>query len=213
MSDAKRAHHPAPPAQPASRPPAQPPSQAAAPHPAPSHPPVALPQPQPPGAGASLLFLREEQMRLAQDLLFFAYRDFTGAADAALTELGLGRAHHRALHFIGRNPGITVSDLLALLRITKQSLARVLSALVAQQYVSQATGRTDRRQRLLSLTAAGEALERHLFERQRDRLASAYRDAGGPAVEGFRRVLRAIADEHARAYLDAHEPGPRVRSI
>ena len=66
-------------------------------------------------------------MRQAQDLLFFAYRDFTNVADQVLEELGLGRAHHRALHFIGRNPGMTVSALLAILRITKQSLARVLN--------------------------------------------------------------------------------------
>src|SRR5689334_5579971 len=72
----------------------------------------------------------EPEMRLAQDLLFFAYRDFTNAADRILEELGLGRAHHRALHFIGRNPGLNVSDLLGILRITKQSLARVLSALM-----------------------------------------------------------------------------------
>ena len=109
----------------------------------------------PQAAGAGLLFLREEEIRLAQDLLFFAYRDFTNAADVILDELGLGRAHHRALHFIGRNPGITVSDLLAILRITKQSLARVLGALVEQGYVAQAPGRADRRQRLLTLTPAG----------------------------------------------------------
>ncbi len=156
----------------------------------------------PPAAGANLLFLREEEIRLAQDLLFFAYRDFTNAADLILDELGLGRAHHRALHFIGRNPGITVSDLLALLRITKQSLARVLSVLVAQGYVAQTPGSADRRQRLLALTPAGMALERRLFERQRDRLAGAYRAAGAPAVDGFRRVMRAIMNESARAYLD-----------
>ena len=82
----------------------------------------------------NLLFLREEQMRLAQDMMFFAYRDFTGAADVILDELGLGRAHHRALHFIGRTPGMTVGDLLAILRITKQSLARVLTALVGAPF-------------------------------------------------------------------------------
>src|SRR5277367_892501 len=98
-------------------------------------------------AGSNLLFLREEEIRLAQDLLFFAYRDFTGAADVILDELGLGRAHHRALHFIGRSPGIAVGDLLAILRITKQSLARVLNALIDQGYVAQVQGRTDRRQR------------------------------------------------------------------
>ena len=161
------------------------------------------PEPKhPQAAGAGLLFLREEEIRLAQDLMFFAYRDFTNAADVILNELGLGRAHHRALHFIGRNPGITVSDLLTLLRITKQSLARVLGALVEQGYVAQAPGNADRRQRLLSLTPAGAALERRLFERQRDRLAGAYREAGGPAVDGFRRVMRAIMNESARAYLD-----------
>ena len=112
----------------------------------------------------------ETDLRMAQDLLFFAYRDFTNAADVVLAELGLGRAHHRALHFIGRNPGITVSDLLGILRITKQSLARVLSELMERGYVAQSPGSTDRRQRLLSLTAAGAALERRLFERQQERL-------------------------------------------
>src|SRR4051812_2582199 len=153
-------------------------------------------------AGASHLFLREEQMRHAQDLLFFAYRDFTGAADRLLEELGLGRAHHRALHFIGRTPGMTVGELLAILRITKQSLARVLTLLVEKGYVTQSRGRSDGRQRLLFLTEQGQALERRLFERQRERLAAAYRDAGAPAVEGFRRVMRGIMDEQARAIVD-----------
>jgi DNA-binding MarR family transcriptional regulator len=164
--------------------------------------------------GSSLLFLREEEIRLAQDLLFFAYRDFTGAADVILDELGLGRAHHRALHFIGRNPQITVTELLGILRITKQSLARVLTALVDQGYVAQAPGRDDRRQRLLTLTAKGEALERRLFARQRERLSAAYRDAGGASVEGFRRVMRGIMNDAARAYMDraeeaAHDGRPR----
>ena len=158
-------------------------------------------------AGAGLLFLREEQMRLAQDLLFFGYRDFTAAADVILSELGLGRAHHRALHFIGRNPAMTVGDLIAILRITKQSLARVLGELIERGYVAQATGREDRRQRLLTLTAEGLALERRLYESQRERLATAYRDAGGDAVEGFRQVMRAIMEPAARHYVDrAGEP-------
>jgi len=156
----------------------------------------------PPSPGASLLFLREEELRLAQDLLFFAYRDFTNAADVILEERGLGRAHHRALHFIGRNPGLNVTDLLGILRITKQSLARVLSTLIAQGLVSQSPGHADRRQRLLSLTKAGEEFERKLFDAQRKRLGAAYREAGGASVEGFRRVMRAIMDDAARAYLD-----------
>ena len=144
----------------------------------------------------------EEEMRAAQDFLFFAYRDFTNAADVILEELGLGRAHHRALHFIGRNPGMAVGDLLGILRITKQCLARVPYELVARDYVAQAQGRSDRRQRLLTLTAAGQALERRLYERQRERLAAAYRQAGAASVDGFRRVMRGIMDEAARAYMD-----------
>jgi DNA-binding MarR family transcriptional regulator len=145
---------------------------------------------------------RETEIRAAQDLLFFAYRDFTNAADVLLAELGLGRAHHRALHFIGRNPGMPVGDLLSILRITKQSLARVLNALVEQGYVAQTQGRADRRQRLLTLTEVGQALERRLYERQRERLYAAYRDAGAGAIDGFRRVMRGIMDEAARAYMD-----------
>ena len=153
-------------------------------------------------AGANLLFLREEELRSAQDLLFFAYRDFTRAADEVLEGLGMGRAHHRALHYIGRNPGLPVSDLLSILRITKQSLARVLNMLVEDGYVTQQQGQVDRRQRLLTLTETGEALERQLFERQRERLAAAYREAGAGAVDGFRRVMRGIMDDEARLYLD-----------
>lgn len=151
----------------------------------------------------------EAEMRLAQDLLFFAYRDFTNAADIILVELGLGRAHHRALHFIGRNRGISVTDLLGILRITKQSLARVLSELIARGHVAQAPGQSDRRQRLLSLTASGAALEHRLFERQRHHLASAYACTGDAAVDGFSRVMRAIMDDAARVYLDnaGHQNG------
>jgi len=165
--------------------------------------PVSMSDTKAPGAaGANLLFLREAEIRAAQDLLFFAYRDFTNAADVILEELGLGRAHHRVLHFIGRNAGMSVGELLAILRITKQSLARVLGALVEQGYVGQAQGRADRRQRLLTLTEKGLELERRLFERQRERLAHAYREAGGASVDGFRRVMRGIMDDEARAFLD-----------
>ena len=165
------------------------------------------PPPQANPAGANLLFLREAEIRAAQDLLFFAYRDFTNAADVVLEELGLGRAHHRVLHYVGRNAGMSVGDLLGILRITKQSLARVLGALIEEGYIAQVQGRADRRQRLLALTPKGEELERRLFERQRERLAHAYREAGGASVDGFRRVMRGIMDDEARAYLDRAEPG------
>jgi DNA-binding MarR family transcriptional regulator len=164
----------------------------------------------PVGAGRNLLFLREEELRLAQDLLFFGYRDFTAGADQILAELEMGRAHHRVLHFVGRRPGITVGDLLGILGITKQSLGRVLTPLVEQGYVLQSTGRSDRRQRLLSLTPKGEALERRLFERQREWVMRAYREAGPVAVEGFRRVMRGLMGPDARTQLERLEqPGDR----
>jgi len=168
------------------------------------------PERSPPPAGHSLLFLREEELRLAQDLLFFGYRDFTAVADAILAELGMGRAHHRVLHFVGRRPGISVGELLAILAITKQSLGRVLQPLVEQGYVAQTPGRSDRRQRLLTLTEKGAALERRLFERQRETLIRAYREAGPVAVEGFRRVMRGLMGEEARAACDllANASGP-----
>lgn len=158
-------------------------------------------------AGSGLLFLREEEFRIAQDKLFFALRDLNAAADAMLHELGFGRAHHRALHWIGRLPELKVGELLMILGITKQSLARVLGPLIQQGYVEQSKGKLDRRQRLLSLTEQGVALERKLFETQRERLVAAYRDAGGPAVEGFRRVLRGMTTEQGRKWLDAIEAG------
>jgi DNA-binding MarR family transcriptional regulator len=158
--------------------------------------PPKLPPPTP------VVDVSDAEMRLAQDLLFFAYRDFTNVADNVLDELGLGRAHHRALHFIGRNPGITVSGLLAILRITKQSLARVLNALVDEGFVSQAPGFEDRRLRLLTLTDKGQALEKRLFDQQREQISRAYREAGPEAVSGFRTVMRAMMDKGARAYID-----------
>jgi DNA-binding MarR family transcriptional regulator len=164
------------------------------------------PDSKPVGAGRQLLFLREEELRLAQDLLFFGYRDFTAGPDALLAEINMGRAHHRVLHFVGRRPGITVGELLSILGITKQSLGRVLTPLIEDGYVVQAHGRNDRRQRLLSLTPKGQELERRLFERQREWVMRAYREAGPVAVEGFRRVMRGLMGAEARAQLDRAEP-------
>src|SRR6266576_1192371 len=101
---------------------------------------------------ASPLFPREEELRQGIELLFFAYRDFTAEPDAILARYGFGRAHHRVVHFVGRHPKITVSELLGVLRITKQSLSRVLGQLVRQNFILQQPGSHDRRQRLLELT-------------------------------------------------------------
>ncbi|HTZ70347.1 MAG TPA: MarR family transcriptional regulator [Acetobacteraceae bacterium] len=163
--------------------------------------------PEPAAPGASLLFLREEQIRRAQDMMFLASRDLAAAADPVLRAHGLGRAHHRALHFIARTPGLTVTDLLAILCVTKQSLSRVLAPLADKGFVRQTPGRMDRRQRLLFLTDEGIVLERALFDCQRERLLNAFREAGGPAVDGFGRVLRMIMTNAARNVLDAPRTG------
>ncbi len=140
-------------------------------------------------AGVNPLFLREEDLRQGMELLFYAYRDFTGEPDAILAKYRFGRAHHRVIHFVGRNPQITVSELLDILKITKQSLSRVLSQLVREEFIIQRPGPRDRRQRLLELTQKGVDLERQLSESQRRRIAEAYREAGAEAVEGYRKVL------------------------
>ena len=141
------------------------------------------------------LFLRKETLRRGIELLFYAYRDFTSEADSILSEIGLGRAHHRVLYFVGKYSGMTVSDLLSILRITKQSLSRVLSHLIAEGYVRQQIGDTDKRQRLLFLTSKGSALEASLTDIQCKRFANAYLQSGASDVAGFEQVLNALLDE------------------
>ena len=148
-------------------------------------------------AANNLLFLREEDLRQGIELLFYAYRDFTAEPDAMLSRYSFGRAHHRVIYFVGRYPKMTVTELLGILRITKQSLSRVLGQLVRQGFIVQKPGPRDRRQRLLELTPSGTELERRLSENQRQRVAKAYREAGAQAVEGFRKVMLGIMTNDA----------------
>lgn len=156
-----------------------------------------------PAGGESLLFLTDEQIRRGIEAMYFAYRAFTADPDLILAEIGYGRAHHRALHFIGRDPGLTVTALLDVLGVTKQSLNRVLRALIEDGLVDSRIGRRDRRERLLTLTEKGAALERRLTETQRSRMKAAYRAAGPQAVAGFRQVLEAMMDRDMRAQFQA----------
>jgi len=141
---------------------------------------------------ASPQFLREAEIRRGVELLYFGYGNMIKGADALLAENGLGRAHHRALYFIARRPGLPVSNLLRLLNITKQSLSRVLSELQAAGHVEYEVGKRDRRQRLLRLTPEGAKLEAALFERLRERMTAAYAQAGQQAVTGFWAVLSGL---------------------
>ena len=162
-------------------------------------------------SAANTPFLREEELRQGIELLYFAYRDFTAEADAMLARYGFGRAHHRVIYFVGRHPHMSVSELLGILRITKQSLSRVLGQLVQQGFILQKPGRSDRRQRLLELTEKGTELERQLSETQRQRIARAYREAGAQAVEGFRKVMTGIiggSDDRQRFERNAQPARP-----
>jgi len=156
-----------------------------------------------PGGGENLLFLTDDQLRRGIEAMFFAYRGFTADPDRILADMDYGRAHHRALHFINRMPGTTVTNLLAILGVTKQSLNRVLRALIDDGLVESRVGARDRRERHLHLTEAGAALERTLSEAQRARMRAAYRAAGPEAVAGFRQVLEAMMDGEVRAQYQA----------
>ena len=123
------------------------------------------------------------------ELLFFAYRDFISDPDAILSEYGFGRAHHRVLHFVTRSPGLRVADLLDILKITKQSLARVLKQLIDDGFIEQKAGEEDRRERHLYATAKGRNLASRLAGPQTERIAEALREAGPGLEAGLRAFL------------------------
>lgn len=148
---------------------------------------------------ASPLYLRDEELKQGVDLLFHAFSEVFATGDAALRAAGLGRAHRRALYFIARNPALSVAALLGILKITKQSLNRVLNDLLAGGYVERRPAPNDRRMRQLRLTPKGLELEEKLWDAQRPRLARAFRDAGPEAVAGFRRVLTGLSVSDRRA--------------
>jgi DNA-binding MarR family transcriptional regulator len=144
--------------------------------------------------GASLAARAGEMRWDIIELLFFAYRDFVGDADHELEAFGFGRAHHRVMHFVYRYPGLKVADLLDVLRITKQSLGRVLKQLLDEGYIIQKTGNNDRRQRLLYATPKGEALVARLAGLQTDRITRALAGIDPAGVEAIGRFLRAMID-------------------
>ncbi|MFA6125221.1 MarR family transcriptional regulator [Sphingomonas sp.] len=152
-------------------------------------------------ASASPLFLREPEIRRGMELMYFAQSTLARSTEDRLSALGLGRAHHRALYFIARHPDLTVSALLGLLGITKQSLGRVLNELVDRNLVETRVGERDRRQRLLRLSDTGKQLESDLFECVRQVWAEAYASAGQNAVSGFWAVLEGITPEEVLKLL------------
>jgi len=132
------------------------------------------------------------------ELLFFAYRDFVAEPDRILTRYGFGRAHHRVLHFVNRNPGLTIAALLEILQITKQSLSRVLKDLIEGGFIEQRAGSEDRRQRLLFVTRLGATLAGEMAQRQSDRIGRALESAGPRGREVAERFLAALIDAQQR---------------
>jgi DNA-binding MarR family transcriptional regulator len=159
------------------------------------------------GGGENLLFLTDDQLRRGIEAMFFAYRGFTADPDRILENYAYGRAHHRAIHFVNRSPGTTVNNLLDILGVTKQSLNRVLRALVNDGLIESRIGEKDKRERHLFLTDAGRALEQELSEAQRTRVRAAYRAAGPEAVQGFRRVLEEVMDPQLRKFMNTQMDG------
>jgi len=157
--------------------------------------------------GENLLFLTDEQLRKGIEAMFFAYRGFTADPDRILENYAYGRAHHRAVHFINRSPGTTVNNLLDILGVTKQSLNRVLRALIRDGLVESRIGKRDKRERHLFLTEAGAALEHELSDAQRARMRAAFRYAGPEAVAGFRTVLEAMMDPNMRRHFGSLKEG------
>ena len=146
------------------------------------------------------------------ELLFFAYRDFVSDPDDVLAKFGFGRAHHRVLHFVNRHPGMKVADLLDVLKITKQSLGRVLKQLVDEGYVVQKEGENDRRQRLLYVTAKGETLAMKLAGLQTERIARALAELGPGAHEQATRFLNAMIDADGREGVQTVDRARRPRA-
>jgi DNA-binding MarR family transcriptional regulator len=152
----------------------------------------------PPRAASATPRPKDEPAFELIELLFFAYRDFVGDADEMLSQFGFGRAHHRVLHFVNRNPGMKVAELLDILKITKQSLGRVLKQLIDEGYVEQKEGARDRRHRLLSVTEKGEALALRLATLQSVRIGRALADLGPHGQAMARRFLMGVLDPARR---------------
>ena len=154
-------------------------------------------------ASSHLAPVGEPHLVAMVELLFFAYRDFVAGPDELLAELGFGRAHHRVLHFVARNPGLRVADLLELLKITKQSLARVLKQLIDEGYVAQTMGDNDRRERRLHPTEAGRQLADRLLALQTHRIADALASAGQDAERAAAAFLAGVIAPEDRSKAQA----------
>ena len=154
-----------------------------------------------PHTAPSPLFLRDQELTRGVELLDSAYRALIAEPDRVMAGLGLGRNHRRVIHFVARQPGITLADLVEIVQLTKQSLSRTIKELEARGLIARGASQSDRRRRPLRLTDQGAALDERLDSGLRRRLALAYRAAGADAVAGYHEVLLGLVDERARRHI------------
>ena len=139
------------------------------------------------------IFLSDEEIRKIIELIFFSYREFTSGPDSILNKINYGRAHHRVIYFVGKKKKITIRDLLSILKITKQSLSRVLNQLVNEKYIVVSVGE-DKRTKNLSLTTKGIKLEEKLSNIQINQIKSIFKNANESDISGFRKILYKMID-------------------
>ena len=145
----------------------------------------------------SPFFLNDQEIRKVMELFFFSYRDFTQGPDRILEEINFGRAHHRVIYFVGKKENITIKQLLTVLKITKQSLSRVLNQLIDEKYILISTG-LDKRTKKLSLSKKGYELEKKLSDIQIRKIYNVIKKFDEVNINGFKRVLYEMIDEENR---------------
>jgi len=148
----------------------------------------------------SPIFLEEKEIRKLMELLFFSYRDFTAGPDEILEKIQFGRAHHRIIYFVGKHNEITIKELLKILKITKQSLSRVLNQLVKRKYINMTVG-SDKRTKNLTLTKVGIELEKKLSNIQITKIRNILQNANENDINGFKKILFAMIDSEEKKIL------------
>ena len=146
----------------------------------------------------SPLFLSDKEIRKVIELFFFSYREFTSEPDEILNRISFGRAHHRIIYFVGKKQHITIKDLLSILKITKQSLSRVLNQLVKEKYILLSVG-DDKRTKKLSLTHKGTELEEKLSNLQISKIRNIIKNSDESDINGFKKILYLMMDSKTQS--------------
>ena len=153
----------------------------------------------------SPFFLNDKEIRKIIELIFFSYRDFTAGPDQFLEKLNFGRAHHRVIYFVGKKDKITIKELLGVLKITKQSLSRVLNQLVKEGFIVVSTG-LDKRTKNLSLTSSGLNLENELSTIQTQKIKKVINNFNQVDIDGFKKILYEMIDvENKKTFQHLNE--------